>query len=134
MYVLAPDWLLMLSGASVALALGRFGQPADTPVIHRAVELGTAPKLASDVVLRALGALGIPAINQAQAKGGEGFKFTAPIARDGRGWRAEGDLPYGVTVTDVIDRRDKLASGLRRPLGCVWPEPVTEEHTGRLVL
>ncbi|WP_019354730.1 hypothetical protein [Streptomyces sp. AA1529] len=134
MYVLAPGWLLALSGASVAVALGWLGQPADAPVIHRAVELGKAPKLTSDVVLRALGALGIPAINQAQAKGGDGFTFTAPIARDGRGWRAEGDLPYGVTVTDVIDRRDKLASGLRRPLGCVWPEAVGEEHTGRLVL
>jgi S-DNA-T family DNA segregation ATPase FtsK/SpoIIIE len=39
-----------------------------------------------------------------------------------------------VTVTDVIERRDKLASGLRRPLGCVWPEAVPDEHTGRLVL
>lgn len=134
LYVLAPGWLLALSAASVTLALGWLGQPADDPVIHRAVEVGKAPKLTSDIVLRALGALGIPAINQAQAKGGDGFSFTAPIARDGRGWRAEGDLPYGVTVTDVIDRRDKLASGLRRPLGCVWPEAVGEEHTGRLVL
>ncbi len=134
LYVLAPGWLLALAGASVTLALGWLGAPADAPVIHRAVETGKAPKLTSDIVLRALGALGIPAINQAQSKGGDGFKFTAPIARDGRGWRAEGDLPYGVTVTDVIDRRDKLASGLRRPLGCVWPEAVTEEHTGRLVL
>jgi S-DNA-T family DNA segregation ATPase FtsK/SpoIIIE len=39
-----------------------------------------------------------------------------------------------VTVADVIDKRDKLASGLRRPLGCVWPDAVPEEHTGRLVL
>ncbi|MCF6525671.1 cell division protein FtsK [Streptomyces sp. JJ36] len=134
MYVLAPTWLLALAGASVTLAMGWLGAPADAPVIHRAVETGKAPKLTSDIVLRALGALGIPAINQAQSKGGDGFKFTAPIARDGRGWRAEGDLPYGVTVTDVIDRREKLASGLRRPLGCVWPEAVAEEHTGRLVL
>src|SRR5207245_4533331 len=27
-----------------------------------------------------------------------------------------------------------LASGLRRPLGAVWPEPVTHEHAGRLEL
>jgi S-DNA-T family DNA segregation ATPase FtsK/SpoIIIE len=134
MYVLAPTWVLALSGTAVALALGWLGQPADAPVIHRAVESSNAPKLTSDIVLRALGSLGIPAINQVQSKGGQGFSFTAPIARDGRGWRAEGDLPYGVTVTDVIDRRDKLASGLRRPLGCVWPEAVGEEHTGRLVL
>ncbi|MFJ9541918.1 cell division protein FtsK [Streptomyces sp. NPDC101225] len=133
-YVLAPDWLQALSVSAVILALGSVGRKADAPVIHKAVDLPDAPKLTSDIVLRALGALGIPAINQAQAKGRDGFAFTAPITRDGPGWRAEGDLPYGVTVTDVMDRRERLASGLRRPLGCVWPEAVPDEHTGRLVL
>lgn len=133
-YVLAPGWLQALSVGAVVLALGAAGTQADTPVITRAVELPKAPKLTSDIVLRALGSLGIPAINQAQGKGRPGFAFTAPITRDGPGWRAEGDLPYGVTVTDVIERRDRLASGLRRPLGCVWPEAVPDEHTGRLVL
>ena len=28
-----------------------------------------------------------------------------------------------MTVTEVMDRRDKLASGLRRQLACVWPSP-----------
>ncbi|MEV7089449.1 cell division protein FtsK [Streptomyces sp. NPDC093085] len=134
LYVLAPGWLQVLSVGAVVLALGAAGTRADDPVVTRAVELPNAPKLTSDIVLRALGALGIPAINQAQTKGRDGFQFTAPITRDGPGWRAEGNLPYGVTVTDVIERRDKLASGLRRPLGCVWPEAVPEEHTGRLVL
>src|SRR5262249_37322385 len=133
MYVLAPDWLQAVSASAVVMALGSVGRKADDPVIHRAVEIPTATKLTSDIVLRALGALGIPAINQAQAKGRDGFEFTAPITRDGPGWRAEGNLPYGVTVTDVIERRERLASGLRRPLGCVWPEAVSDEHTGRLV-
>jgi S-DNA-T family DNA segregation ATPase FtsK/SpoIIIE len=44
------------------------------------------------------------------------------------------DLPYGVTATDVIERRDRLASGLRCPLGCVWPEPVHDQPAGRLVI
>ncbi|MGY0024579.1 cell division protein FtsK [Streptomyces sp. YJ-C3] len=134
MYVLAPDWLLTVSVSALVMALGFNGRRADAPLIHRAVEMPKATKLTSDIVLRALGALGIPAINSAQTKGGDGFTFTAPITRDGPGWRAEGDLPYGVTVTDVIERREKLASGLRRPLGCVWPEAVADEHTGRLVL
>ncbi|WP_345653731.1 cell division protein FtsK [Streptomyces tremellae] len=133
-YVMAPGWLEALSALAVVLLLGSAGTRADAPVVSRAVEVAKAPKLTSDIVLRALGALGIPAINQAQGKGRDGFAFTAPITRDGPGWRAEGDLPYGVTVTDVIERRDKLASGLRRPLGCVWPEAVPEEHTGRLVM
>ncbi|MFF2174610.1 cell division protein FtsK [[Kitasatospora] papulosa] len=133
-YVLAPGWLQVLSMGALLLALGSAGTQADAPVITRAVEMTKAPKLTSDIVLRALGALGITAINQVQSKGRDGFTFTAPITRDGPGWRAEGDLPYGVTVTDVVERRDKLASGLRRPLGCVWPEAVPDEHTGRLVL
>ncbi|WP_327396733.1 cell division protein FtsK [Streptomyces phaeochromogenes] len=134
LYVLAPDWLQVVSVGAVTMALGFAGRKADAPVVHRAVELPKAVKLTSDIVLRALGALGIPAINQAQGKGRDGFEFTAPITRDGPGWRAEGNLPYGVTVTDVIERRDRLASGLRRPLGCVWPEAVPDEHTGHLVL
>ncbi|MFF8191888.1 cell division protein FtsK [Streptomyces bobili] len=134
MYVLAPDWLQAVSVTALVMALGAVGRRADAPVVHRAVELPKATKLTSDIVLRALGALGIPAINQAQSKGRDGFEFTAPITRDGPGWRAQGNLPFGVTVTDIIERRDRLASGLRRPLGCVWPEAVAEEHTGHLVL
>ncbi|MGA5272565.1 cell division protein FtsK [Streptomyces cellulosae] len=133
-YVLAPAWLQAVSVSAVVLALGAAGRKADAPVIHRAVELPKATKLTSDIVLRALGSLGISAISQAQAKGRDGFEFTAPITRDGPGWRAEGNLPYGVTVTDIIERRERLASGLRRPLGCVWPEAVPDEHTGHLVL
>ncbi|WP_405728892.1 cell division protein FtsK [Streptomyces sp. NBC_01537] len=134
MLVLAPDWLLALSAGVVTLALGYLGTPADAPVATRAVEVPKAQRLTSDIVLRALAALSISQINQAVAKGRDGFVFTSPITRDGPGWRAEGDLPYGVTVSDVMDRRDRLASGLRRPLGCVWPEAVPDEHTGRLVL
>ncbi|MDX3359753.1 MULTISPECIES: cell division protein FtsK [Streptomyces] len=134
LYVLAPAWLQAVSVSALVMALGAAGRRPDAPVIHRAVELPKATKLTSDIVLRALGALGIPAINQAQAKGRDGFEFTAPITRDGPGWRAEGNLPFGVTVTDIIERRERLASGLRRPLGCVWPEAVPDEHTGRLVL
>ncbi|MCX4787669.1 cell division protein FtsK [Streptomyces sp. NBC_01221] len=134
LYVLAPTWLTLLATAIGVMMLGRLGQSADAPVINRAVEIPKATKLTSDIVLRALGSLGITAINQDQAKGGPGFTFTAPITRDGPGWLAEGDLPYGVTVTDVADRRERLASGLRRPLGCVWPESVSDEHTGHLRL
>ncbi|WP_419996363.1 cell division protein FtsK [Streptomyces boninensis] len=133
-YVLAPGWLQAVSISAVTMALGFAGRKADDPVIHRAVELSKTTKLTSNIVLRALGSLGIPAINQAQARGRDGFEFTAPITRDGPGWRCEGNLPFGVTVTDIIERRERLASGVRRPLGCVWPEAVPDEHTGHLVL
>ncbi|WP_116245612.1 DUF3631 domain-containing protein [Nocardiopsis sp. FIRDI 009] len=131
----APAWTVW-GGVWAALSLlGLLGRRPDRPLIDRAVLPTRVEKLTSDTVLKALGAVGISEINRAlAAKGDEEIGFTAPITRDGPGWRAEVNLPRGVVVTDVLDKRDKLASGLRRPLGCVWPEPVNEEHPGRLVL
>ncbi|WP_435601219.1 cell division protein FtsK [Streptomyces sp. C10-9-1] len=134
LYVLAPAWLTAIAVAVLTAGLGFLGAPSDKPVISRAVVATEVERLTSGIVERALGALGIAEINKALAKGGEGIKFPAPITRDGPGWRADVDLPYGVTVPDILDRREKLASGLRRPLGCVWPEPVADEHAGRMML
>ena len=129
----APVKLAILA-AAVAV-FGKLGAPADRPLIDRAVAGPRVEKLTSDIVIRALGALGIAAINQAIAKNPRtAIEFKAPITRDGPGWRADLDLPYGVTVAEVMDRRDKLASGLRRQLGCVWPEADHAQHTGRLIL
>jgi S-DNA-T family DNA segregation ATPase FtsK/SpoIIIE len=134
LWVLAPTWMLAVTVAALVTAFGFAGTPADKPVVSRAVVATEVERLTSTVVERALGALGIAEVNKALGKGGEGIRFPAPITRDGPGWRADVDLPYGVTVTDVLDRRDRLASGLRRPLGCVWPEPVPDEHAGRMML
>jgi S-DNA-T family DNA segregation ATPase FtsK/SpoIIIE len=128
----------LAQAAGIALAvgvLGWLGAPADRPLIDRAVVPNRVEKLTSDIVLRALAGLGIAAISGAIAKNPRAaVEFKAPITRDGPGWRADLDLPYGVTVAEVMDRRDKLASGLRRPLGCVWPEADHAAHTGRLIL
>jgi len=86
------------------------------------------------VIVRALMALGLAGITQGEGKGSSPISFPAPITRDGPGWRADVDLPHGVTWGDVAERRDRLASGLRRPLGCVWPEGDPAQHAGRLVL
>lgn len=129
----APGWLLFAATAGTVGLLGHAGRQQDRPLIGPAVVTQDAPRLTSDIVVRALGSLGLAGINQAVNKG-HGITFPAPITRDGPGWRAEVDLPYGVTVGDVMERRDRLASGLRRPLGCVWPEPVSDAHAGRLVL
>lgn len=127
---------LMRLGAllTAAVTFGIAGAPKDKPITARAVVKPEYAKLTSDVILRALGSLGIPALTQAVAKGGRGLAFVTPIAMDGPGFRAELDLPFGVTAVDVMDKREELASGLRRPLGCVWPEPVLDEHSGRLVI
>lgn len=129
----APDYILWSAGLVLVALAGVLGRPPDRRLLDRAVVPTRAAKLTSDVVLRAMTSLGIGQINEA-ARAGGGVSFPAPIVRDGPGWRATMDLPYGVTATDVLERRDRLASGLRRPLGCVWPEPSSTEHAGRLVL
>jgi S-DNA-T family DNA segregation ATPase FtsK/SpoIIIE len=88
------------------------------------------------MIIAALGALQLNAINQALAKRPDASDwFPSSVARDGaHGYRADIDLPLGVTASDVIERRDRLASGLRRALGCVWPEGVPKIHPGRLLL
>jgi S-DNA-T family DNA segregation ATPase FtsK/SpoIIIE len=123
-------WLTALATLGV---LGAIGTSADKPVAGRAVVMDKVAKLTSEAVVTALGALGVGQLNQALAKG-TGVTFPKPIVRDGPGWRADVDLPHGVTVGDVIERRKRLASALRRPLGCVWPEPDAGVHEGRLVL
>ncbi|GAB7182168.1 hypothetical protein ATKI12_1999 [Kitasatospora sp. Ki12] len=133
LWVLTSTATLLALASAVVLALGVAGAPADEPLITRAVVKAKAPKLTSDMVVRALESLGIGGITSAKSKG-SGITFPAPIMRDGPGWRADVELPHGVEVADVMGKRGQLASGLRRPLGTVWPEQAPGEHPGRMVL
>jgi DNA segregation ATPase FtsK/SpoIIIE, S-DNA-T family len=130
----APGWVRWAAAAVLLAMLGVLGAPADRPLLDTAVVTPRAARLTSEVVVRALSVLGLAGITQALAKNPRAISFPSPITRDGPGWRADIDLPPGVTAAEVIDRRDKLASGLGRPLGCVWPEGNHEISPGRLVL
>jgi S-DNA-T family DNA segregation ATPase FtsK/SpoIIIE len=133
MVVFAPWWAWALAAVALFAAFALAGRPQGKTITTRAELPAQVQPPDRDVIVRALGALGIAEINRAIAAGS--FPpFPSPVREDGPGWRAEVDLPYGVTATQVIDRREQLASGLRRPLGAVWPEPVTHEHAGRLDL
>jgi S-DNA-T family DNA segregation ATPase FtsK/SpoIIIE len=132
--LLAPWWARWGAVAGLVALLGVLGAPADRPLLDTAVVTPRASRLTSEVVVRALSVLGLAGITQALAKNPRAISFPSPITRDGPGWRADVDLPPGVTAAEVIDRRDKLASGLGRPLGCVWPEGNHEISPGRLVL
>jgi S-DNA-T family DNA segregation ATPase FtsK/SpoIIIE len=127
------QWALAAGFASV---LGMIGRPADAaPIFDRAVLESRIEKLSSDMVVAALGSLGIAALSAAVSKNPRSaIAFKAPIMRDGPGWRADLDLPPGVTVTEVADKREKLAANLRRSIGCVWPEVDHDQHPGRLIL
>jgi DNA segregation ATPase FtsK/SpoIIIE, S-DNA-T family len=121
----------ILGLVALVAVLGAFGREADKPLLDVAVVKPKAAKLTSEIVRRALASLPISGLTDKLA---EQITFPAPITRDGPGWRADIDLPHGVTAGEVIDKRDNLASGLRRPLGCVWPEVDRDQHAGRLIL
>ena len=129
----APPWVWVVVGLAGLPLLARAGRPAHKPIVQPAVLPAAVQAPTQDVITRALGSLGIPGIDRWLRDGRE-LVFPSPVREDGPGWRAEVDLPFGVTATQVIERREQLASGLRRPLGAVWPEPVTHEHAGRLEL
>jgi S-DNA-T family DNA segregation ATPase FtsK/SpoIIIE len=130
---MAPPWAWVLLGIVVVPLLARTGRPAHKPIVTAATLPATVQAPSQDVFTRALGALGIAGIDR-WLRDGHQLVFPSPVREDGPGWRAEVDLPYGVTAAMVTERREQLASGLRRPLGAVWPEPVTSEHAGRLEL
>jgi S-DNA-T family DNA segregation ATPase FtsK/SpoIIIE len=124
-------WPVLAAAAFVSLALA--GRPQGKTITRPAQIPAQVQPPDSGVIVRALGSLGIAEINKA-ITAGTFPPLPAPVREDGPGWRAEVDLPYGVTAAMVADRREQLASGLRRPLGAVWPEPAGHEHAGRLDL
>jgi S-DNA-T family DNA segregation ATPase FtsK/SpoIIIE len=121
--------------AVVVPVLAWIGRPADKPILGSAVVPSAYELLTREVIVRALGGLGIGEMNKALRE----YPDTAvvlvdPISRDGPGWLGRLDLPYGVTAGQVSEKREQLASGLRRQLGCVWPETDHKRHPGALNL
>jgi S-DNA-T family DNA segregation ATPase FtsK/SpoIIIE len=114
----ARPWVWVLLGAVAVPLLARVGRPAGKPIVTGATLPAAVQAPSQDVITRALGSLGIAGIDRWLRDGRE-LSFPSPVREDGPGWRAEVDLPYGCTATQVIERREQLASGLRRPLGAV---------------
>ena len=126
-------WLGFAAAAVPVLAW--IGRPADKPIVTSAVVPVAYDPLTMEAIVRALGALGIGEMNKALREYPD--KAIVPVdppMRDGPGWLARLDLPYGVTAGAVSEKREELASGLRRPLGCVWPETEHKRHPGALNL
>lgn len=127
--------LVWLAAAGVVLGFGAFGRDPERPLmVSHVTRAAGPPPVSSALVVGALSTLGIGELNKALREDDGAVRFVAPIARDGEGWRVHLDLPGGVTAGDVVERRDRLASGLRRPEGCVWPEVDPDGHAGRLVV
>ena len=115
--------------------LAWIGRPDDKPIVTSAVVPVAVDRLTMELIVRALGALGIAEMNKALKDSPDKAIATldGPM-RDGPGWLWRGDLPHGVTAAMVSDKREELASGLRRPLGCVWPEVDAKRHPGAINL
>ena len=129
----APAWAWAPLGLVLFVAFALAGRPQGKTITTPAELPAQVQPPTGDVIVRALGSLGIAEINRA-IKEITFPPLPSPVREDGPGWKAEVDLPYGVTAGMVIDRREQFASGLRRPLGAVWPEPAAHEHAGRLEL
>lgn len=111
------------------------GRPADKPILDSAVVPVHMERLSKEVLIRALSTLGIGELNKALAQDPDNaVVLIDPICRDGDGWMSRMDLPHGVTAAQVSGKREELASGLRRPIGCVWPETERKRHPGALSL
>ena len=110
----APWWAWALLAAAVFTALARAGRPQGKTITTKAEIPAQVQPPTQDVITRALGSIGIAEINKVLRDGGT-IGFPSPVREDGPGWRAEVDLPYGVTAAQVNARREQLASGLRRP-------------------
>ena len=128
-------WAWALIGCVVIPLLAWVGRPADKPILESAVVPSHLEPLSRDLIVRALGTLGIGELNKAITKDPEtAVAFIDPIVRAGEGWLARIDLPHGVTAASVMEKREQLASGLRRSIGCVWPENERRRHPGALNL
>jgi S-DNA-T family DNA segregation ATPase FtsK/SpoIIIE len=130
---LLPVWAWAPLGVTVVTVLAIRGRPRGKPMFTPAVVPPKYEPPTPVVITRALGSLGIAGINEV-IKDGRGITFVSDVHRDGEGWGCDLDLPHGVTTRMILQRREQLASGLRRPLSATWPEPVAHEHEGRLRL
>lgn len=73
-----------------------------------------------NAIMRALGKLGVPALNAALKEGWKP-RWVQPSTRSGNGWHAQLQLPEGVPVEMIADKKRTLAHNLMRKPIEVWP-------------
>ncbi|WP_129782904.1 FtsK/SpoIIIE domain-containing protein [Promicromonospora panici] len=129
-----PEGLTVAAVAAGAAAVTAFGvvgtRRAGKPIAE--AHEGKVPKLTVDVVTDALLTLGLGSMGEAK-RGNAEIKVLRIFPTTG-GVEIHIDLPPGATAADVIERKDRLASALRRPMDTVWPEGNPKAHPSRLNL
>ncbi|MET8265916.1 cell division protein FtsK [Micromonospora arida] len=124
-----PGWYSAVAACVVVPLLARYGRPADKPIVSPAVVKPQFRRLTAELVRQAILSCGIAGLKEP-----EQITFPQEIHRDGPGQLAIVDLPPGVDAVEVIERRSRLASGLRVPVDQVWPETMPKAHPGRLAI
>jgi hypothetical protein len=94
-----------LSLALVIALAGWHGRREDQPFLDLAVIVPRARKLTPDLVTRAFIAAGL-------CKEDNPITFPQPICRDGDGWLALVDLPYGKKAADALKKQQDIAAAL----------------------
>ena len=115
--IAGPGWIPYAILAVLFGVLGVIGSSADKPLLDVAAVKPRARKLTADVLMRAFLAAGL-------CKPDDPITFPAPIMRDGPGWHAFIDLPFGTKADTAIKKRIDLAAGLDLDEVQVWPERV----------
>ena len=115
-----PGWCLLAVPAGV-LALAHHGRPLGRTIIGTAVVAPRFRKLNSDIVLRAYYAAGLGKPDKADQE----IHFGSAMSRDARniGSQVVVDLPYGKGWSDVLNAKEKIASGLDVHLNQVFLTP-----------
>jgi len=133
-WLASPLLVQLTSFAGLLLGLGLYGRPSGQSLTAWAVSRDDGPpKLSQDLIVEALGSIGIARINQSLRDDPAAIRFMTSPVRSGAGFRVDLDLPPGVTAGEVVERRSALASALRRHRSQVWPSP-DDAHEGRLQL
>lgn len=140
LWFLLPTWtvagvdltrgrLAWLTCAIIVAALGYVGRPHGKSLIPAATSPGgLVEPLRPAIVLDALCSLG-----NAKMSKPEQIRLITDVAREGRGYRVELELPQGVTAEFVMEKRAEFAGAIRRELGSVWPS-VGPRHPAHLVV
>lgn len=123
-WVKLPRILVDLGALGGFVALAFAGAPRGRRMFKPAVIRSEGPQITPGIIVGALAKLKIPDLNAAIKENADNaIRWVgAGISRDhvGRGTLVQAELPPGCVGQDVLDRRDKLASALARPLGCTW--------------
>jgi S-DNA-T family DNA segregation ATPase FtsK/SpoIIIE len=98
-------WLPNVALAVAVGVAGWFGRPKDRPLIDHAVGATPTRKLTPDLLVHSFKAAGL-------CKDTDPITFPAPVCRDGRGWLAVIDLPYGTKASTAVKRREDIAAAL----------------------